>query len=151
MAWYAIIRNDIAELARAGVLGFKCFLIHPGIDEFSFVTETELREALPRVAQTDLPLLVHAELPGPIEESYKTLQGSDWTRYSTYLRSRPEEAERLAIRLMLALCREFAFRLHIVHLAAPDALPELCAARAEGLPVTVETCPHYLHFCAEEI
>src|SRR5262249_25161743 len=68
-----------------------------------------------------------------------------------YLRSRPEEAELMAIRLLLSLCREYRFRLHIVHLSASQALPELCAARADGLPVTVETCPHYLHFSAEDI
>jgi allantoinase len=76
---------------------------------------------------------------------------ADWSRYATYLQSRPEEAELEAIRLLLSLCRQYRFRLHIVHLSAGSALAELCAARAEGLPVSVETCPHYLHLCAEEI
>src|SRR5882762_3023236 len=142
---------DIQGLAAAGVLGFKCFLIHPGLDGFTMVTEPELRAALPEVVRTGLPLLVHAELPGPVEEATQRLQDADWSRYSTYLQSRPEEAELSAIRLLLALCREYQFRLHIVHLSASQALSELRAARAEGLPVSVETCPHYLHFCAEEI
>jgi allantoinase len=142
---------DIEGLAAAGVLGFKCFLIHPGLDGFTMVTEPELRAALPQVARTGLPLLVHAELPGPVEEATRLLQEADWSRYCTYLQSRPEEAELSAIRLLLSLCREFRFRLHIVHLAAGKALAGLGAARAEGLPVSVETCPHYLHFCAEEI
>jgi allantoinase len=142
---------DIEALAAAGVPGFKCFLIHPGIDGFTMVTEPELRAALPHVARTGLPLLVHAELSGPIEEAQLRLQTADWSRYSTYLQSRPEEAELAAIRLLLSLCRQYKFRLHIVHLSASSALAELCAARAEGLPVSVETCPHYLHFCAEEI
>jgi allantoinase len=79
------------------------------------------------------------------------LADADWSLYQTYLQSRPEEAELSAIRLLLSLCREFKFRLHIVHLSASKALPELCAARSEGLPVSVETCPHYLHLTAEAI
>src|SRR5882762_8339829 len=142
---------DIQGLAAAGVLGFKCFLIHPGLDGFTMVTEPELRAALPQVVRTGLPLLVHAELPGPVDEATRLLREADWSRYFTYLRSRPEEAELSAIQLLLSLCREFRFRLHIVHLSAGKALAALHAARAEGLPVSVETCPHYLHFCAEEI
>ena len=90
-------------------------------------------------------------LPGPVDQATQRLRDADWRRYSTHLQSRPEEAELAAIRLLLSLCREYKFRLHIVHLSASSALAELCAARAEGLPVSVETCPHYLHFCAEEI
>jgi allantoinase len=115
------------------------------------VTEHELRSALPQVARTGLPLLVHAELAGPIDRATDSLASADWSRYSTYLQSRPDEAELAAIHLMLSLCREYGFRLHIVHLSASHALPELRAARAEGLPVTVETCPHYLHLSAETI
>jgi allantoinase len=154
LAWGGVVSDnqaDLAALAAAGVPGFKCFLIHPGIDGFTMVTEPELREALPHVARSGLPLLVHAELPGPVEEATRHLRDADWSRYTTYLQSRPEAAELAAIRLLLSLCREYQFRLHIVHLSAADALRELSAARAEGLPVSVETCPHYLHFCAEEI
>jgi allantoinase len=133
------------------VPGFKCFLVNPGIDGFTMVTEQQLRSALPHVARTGLPLLVHAELPGPIDRATETLANADWSRYSTYLQSRPDEAELAAIRLMLNLCREYGFRLHIVHLSASLALPELRAARAEGLSVSVETCPHYLHLAAESI
>ena len=144
-------QNDIEALAASSVRGFKCFLVNPGIDGFTMVTEKQLRAALPRVARTGLPLLVHAELPGPIDLATKALATADWSYYSTYLRSRPDEAELAAIRLMLALCREYGFRLHIVHLSTSQALPELRAARDEGLPVTVETCPHYLHLSAETI
>lgn len=158
LAWGGLVSDNASDnqphieaLAAAGVPGFKCFLIHPGIDGFTMVTEPELRAMLPHVARTGLPLLVHAELPGPVDEATGRLQDADWSRYSTYLQSRPEEAELAAIRLLLSLCREYKFRLHIVHLSASQALVELCAARAEGLPVSVETCPHYLHFCAEEI
>jgi allantoinase len=154
LAWGGVVSNnqaDIEALAAAGVPGFKCFLIHPGIDGFTMVTEAELRAALPQVARTGLPLLVHAELPGPVDEATRRLRDANWSRYATYLQSRPEEAELAAIRLLLSLCREYKFRLHIVHLSASHALAELCAARAEGLPVSVETCPHYLYLCAEEI
>ena len=141
----------IADLAKAGVPGFKAFLINPGIDGFTMVNEEQLRAALPNVAKSGLPLLVHAELSGPIDEAGRELANADWRKYETYLRSRPDEAEIAAIELMLNLCREFGFRLHIVHLATSKAIELLRAAREEGLPVTVETCPHYLAFSAEEI
>lgn len=153
-AWGGVVQNnqpEIEALAQAGVLGFKCFLVHPGIEEFTMVEEQDLRLALPHVARTGLPLLVHAELPGPIDAATNRLRDAEWTRYSTYLQSRPDKAELAAIELMLSLCREYKFRLHIVHLATASALQMLQAARAEGLPVTVETCPHYLHLEAERI
>jgi len=153
-AWGSVVadnQRDIEKLAGAGVLGFKCFLIHPGIDGFTMVTESELRAALPHVARTGLPLLVHAELAGPIEAATAGLADADWKSYATYLQSRPDEAELSAIRLLLLLCGEYQFRLHVVHLATWQALDELRNARAEGLPVSVETCPHYLHFTAETI
>jgi allantoinase len=98
-----------------------------------------------------LPLLVHAELPAPIDSATAKLADADWSLFETYLQSRPEQAELSAIRLLLSACREYKFRLHIVHLSASKALPELRAARSEGLPVTVETSPHYLHLTAETI
>jgi len=154
MAWGGVVSDNqkhLEGLAVAGVPGFKCFLIHPGMDGFTMVNEQELRAALPHVAGTGLPLLVHAELPGPVEAATQRLAGADWSRYSTYLQSRPDEAEVSAIRLMISLCREVRFHLHIVHLATSQALEMLRAAKAEGLPVSVETCPHYLHFSSEKI
>ncbi len=152
--WGGVVNGnhaDIEPLASAGVLGFKCFLVHPGIDDFTMVDGADLRKALPHVARTGLPLLVHAELAGPVDAETARLSNADWRSYSTYLQSRPDEAELSAIRMMLSLSREYAFRLHIVHLASALALPELQAARADGLAVTVETCPHYLHLEAETI
>src|SRR5215475_1954991 len=102
-AWGGVVSNnqrEIEPLASAGVLGFKCFLVHPGIDGFSMVTEPELRAALPYLARTGLPLLVHAELPGAIERATAALAGGDWTRYGVYLRSRPDEAELCAIQML---------------------------------------------------
>ena len=144
---------DILPLASAGVLGYKCFLVHPGIDGFTMVNREQLEAAMPRVAESGLPLLVHAELPDPVDEATTRLERShcNWKQYSSYLASRPDAAEVAAIRLMIELCRKYRCRVHIVHLSTVEALPDLRAARAEGLPITVETCPHYLHFCAEEI
>lgn len=154
LAWGGVVADnahDIEPLAHAGVAGFKCFLIHPGVDSFTMVTEEQLRAALPALARTGLPLLVHAELPGPIDAATRNLSRADWSLYQTHLKSRPPEAELTAIQLMLSLCREYQFALHIVHLSSSLALPQLRGARLEGLPVTVETCPHYLHLTAETI
>ena len=153
-AWGGVVadnQRDIETLAGAGVLGFKCFLIDAGIDGFTMVSERELRAALPHVARTGLPLLVHAELGGSVDAATAALGGADWKSHATYLGSRPDEAELAAIRLLISLCRECRFRLHIVHLSTCEGLPMLRAARAEGLPVSVETCPHYLHLAAETI
>ncbi|HEY5329495.1 MAG TPA: allantoinase AllB [Acidobacteriaceae bacterium] len=144
---------EIEPLALAGVPGFKCFLIYPGCDGFTSIDRANLERALPHIARTGLPLLVHAELAGPIDAAVAQLNASnaDWRKYATYLASRPDEAELQAIEMLLELCRTYRFRLHIVHLASAKALQMLTEAKLEGLPVTVETCPHYLHCAAEEI
>lgn len=108
------------------------------------VEEEDLREAMPIIARTGLPLLVHAELPTYLREP----AGNS---YPGYLASRPHESEVEAVRLLIRLCREYRCHVHIVHLSSAEALPDIGAARAEGLPLTVETCPHYLCLSAEEI
>jgi allantoinase len=138
----------IEPLADAGVLGFKAFLCHSGIDEFPNVTEPDLRAAMPILARRGLPLLVHAEL---VPASSAPMSASEPRRYAAWLASRPASFEVDAIALLIRLCREFRCHVHIVHLAASEALPMIAKARAEGLPLTVETCPHYLTFAAEEI
>jgi len=155
-AWGGAVADNqahILPLARAGVRGYKCFLIYPGCDGFTMIDREQLERSLPAIAESGLPLLVHAELAEPIETATTALnaRSADWRNYATYLASRPDEAEVQAIRMMIALCRKYRFRLHIVHLATAQALPDIRAARAEGLPITVETCPHYLHFAAEDI
>jgi allantoinase len=144
-------QQHILPLARAGVPGYKCFLVYPGCDGFTMIDQQQLEATLPHIAESGLPLLVHAELQGPIDQAMDRLQDADWRHYATYLASRPDAAELEAIRLMIRLCRQYRFRLHIVHLSTATALDDLRAARSEGLPITVETCPHYLHFAAEEI
>ncbi len=144
---------SLEPLASAGVAGFKCFLIYPGCDGFTAIDAANLELAIPHIARTGLPLLVHAELAAPIDAAFSKLErdGADWRRYATHLASRPDAAELQAIDMLLELCRRYRFRLHIVHLSTALALPILAAAKAEGLPVTVETCPHYLHCAAEQI
>jgi allantoinase len=153
-AWGGLVADNlgqIAALASVGVSGFKCFLIHPGIDEFTMVNEDQLRAALPKLKKTGLPLLVHAELPGPVASATEGLMQADWRVYETYLRSRPDEAELAAIELLIRLCEESGCRIHVVHLSTAKSLAMLRDAKRRGLPITVETCPHYLHLCSEEI
>jgi len=154
--WGGVVPGNVCELeplARAGVLGFKCFLCPSGVEEFAHVTAQDLREALPVVTKLGLPLLAHAELPELLQDPAASPDGAprDPRRYATWLDSRPPASERAAIDLLLGLALEFRARLHIVHLASADALPALRAARAAGVAVTVETCPHYLTFAAVEI
>ena len=151
-------QRDLEPLALSGVAGFKSFLIYPGCDGFTAIDKQNLIRAIPHIARTGLPLLVHAELDPSINAAVAHLNATnaDWTQYSTYLASRPDEAELDAIEMLLQLSREALdrgqpFRLHIVHLSTAQALPLIAAAKREGLPVTVETCPHFLHLTAETI
>ncbi len=140
--------GSLEGLIEGGVSGFKCFLIHSGIDDFPAVKEEDLRLAMPILQKHGLPLLVHAELCGDDH-------GADFSdrpsSYKAFLASRPRCWENDAIALMLRLCRQYRCSVHIVHLSSSDALPLVRQAKAEGLPFTVETCPHYLTFAAEEI
>ncbi|HYE86757.1 MAG TPA: allantoinase AllB [Vicinamibacterales bacterium] len=140
--------GDLAWLADAGALGFKCFLSPSGVDEFEHVGEGDLLKAMPLVASLGLPLLAHAEWPALLQPPDPA---ADPRRYSTWLRTRPPAAEHEAIDRLIALSENTGAHVHIVHLASADALPRLIAARARGVPISVETCPHYLTFFAEEI
>ncbi|MEP6819043.1 MAG: allantoinase AllB [bacterium] len=163
--------GELAPLAAAGVVGFKCFLIHSGVDEFPNVTEEDLRTALPELSRLGALLIVHAEVPGPISRtgipacpSEAAATANDTgvlpispdrdvrpTEYATFLASRPRAAEDEAVALMMKLSREFGTRVHIVHHSSADSLSLLREAKAAGLKITAETCPHYLTFAAEEI
>jgi allantoinase len=144
---------EIEALVDAGVRGFKCFLVPSGVDEFPPVGERDLREALPMLARRGAPLLVHAESPDVINRSCDStyLAADPDTSYSAYLATRPPEAEVEAIRLMIRLAREFRTPVHIVHVAAAEAVDEIARAQSDGVAITAETCPHYLSFAAEEI
>lgn len=152
--WGGVVPGNVSELAPLvgrGVRGFKCFLIHSGVDEFPNVTEADLRIAMPELARLNSVLLVHAELEGAVNAAGAALAGHDPCAYNTFLLSRPREAEDAAIALMINLCRETGARVHIVHHSSSNSLDLLREARSEGLPITVETCPHYLTFTAEDI
>ncbi len=144
-------QRELAGLVADGVRGFKCFLVDSGVAEFGWVGESELAPAMQILARLNVPLLVHAELAGPIDAASVGLAGADPRQYATYLASRPPAAEEQAIALVTRLCRATNARTHIVHHSAASALPLLRDARAAGLPLTAETCPHYLHFTAEAI
>lgn len=151
--WGGVVPGNVDHLGPlldAGVLGFKCFLVPSGVDEFAHVDESDLRLAMPVLAARDAVLLAHAERPGPIARAVGAATG-DPRRYATWLASRPQAAELEAIELLLALSRETGCRVHIVHLAAAAALSALKTARERGATISVETCPHYLTFAAEEI
>lgn len=136
----------IAALIDNGVCGMKAFLCNSGLDEFPAATEHDLRQVLPSLADRRVPLLVHAEF-----QATPAATPTDCTSYRQYEASRPRAWERAAIELLVRLCREYDAPIHIVHLADSDSLDVIQAARQEGLPLTVETCPHYLHFSAEMI
>jgi allantoinase len=139
--------SEIDALCDAGVRAFKCFLSPSGVDEFRNVTEGDLRIALPILARRGVPLMVHAELPSLLLEGPALRSRS----YAGYLASRPPEAEVEAIRLLVQLVDEFGAAVHIVHLSSGKSVPLLREARARNLPISAETCPHYLTFAAEEI
>jgi allantoinase len=152
--WGGVVPGNAAELdgmVKDGVRGFKCFLIDSGVEEFGFVREPDLATAMPILATLGVPLLVHAEVAGPVEKAVLELGDADPHAYATWLRSRPPEAEDEAIALVTRLCRATHARTHIVHHSAAGSLPRIASARAEGLPLTAETCPHYLHFTAERV
>jgi allantoinase len=150
--WGGVVPGNTQKLdtlLSGGALGLKAFLSHSGIDEFPNSGEEDLRKALLILKKHNKPLLVHCELekPHPAQEQLQKNPRS----YQAWLDSRPDEWEVQAIELLIRLCRETGARCHIVHLATKDALPAIRAAKNEGLPLTVETCTHYLFFDAEDI
>jgi allantoinase len=148
--WGGIVPGNAAEIApliAAGVLGFKAFLTHSGIDDFPNATEADLRHVMPLLARHNLPLLVHCEL----SEYNDDWKRGDTRSYQNYLASRPKSWEDEAIKLLIRLCAEYHCPVHIVHLSSADSLPAIAEAKAQGLPLTVETGQHYLFFNAEDI
>ena len=152
--WGGVIPSslgDLEELVEAGVLGVKSFTIDSGIDDFPPVKESHLRSAIRVLGDYGLPYLIHAELGQPAPQ--RAAIGSSYRRF---MESRPGQWENDAISLMIRLCQQardegIDARMHIVHLSSADALPLIAAARAQGLSLTAESCPHYLTLCAEEI
>ena len=145
---------ELEKMARRGMLGAKCFLCHSGIDDFPASREEDLRAAMPVLRDADIPLLVHAELELATTRAgarVPSCDSGDPAEYASYLASRPNAFEDEAIEMVIRLCRETRCRVHVVHLSSGTALPMIRAAKDEGLPFTVETCPHYLCLTAEEV
>ena len=141
-------KNDLEPLMQAGVLGIKCFLVHSGIDEFPNVSEKEMNEAMPIIAKYNIPLLAHCEI---FENEVVNELSKYPTSYKHYLSSRPKQWENDAVDLMIKLCRKHHCATHIVHVSSCEALTSILKAKKEGLPLTAETCAHYLYFNAEDI
>ena len=140
--------HDLEELIQAGVLGIKCFLTHSGIDEFPNVTEKDLELAMPILAKNKIPLLAHCEM---YNEEIQCDFENHPTSYQHYLLSRPKKWENDAIAMMIRLCRKHQCSIHIVHVSSAEALDMIDKAKHEGLPITAETCAHYIYFNAENI
>lgn len=138
--------GDLSALATEGALGAKAFLCHSGIDDFPKADEATLRAAMPRMKDAAIPLLAHAELE--LDAHPAT---TDPRKYDAWLGARPPEWEDAAIAMLIELCRETRCPVHVVHLSSAGALPMIEAAKSEGLPLTVETCPHYLCLRAEDV
>ncbi|CAA9252389.1 MAG: Allantoinase [uncultured Arthrobacter sp.] len=138
---------DLRALHEEGVFGFKCFLLHSGVDEFPPLEADELEKDLAELAGFDALMIVHAEDARTIEEAPR----AGGSRYDRFLASRPRRAENLAIAAVIERARSTGARAHILHLSSSDALPLIAAARHDGVRLTVETCPHYLTLHAEEI
>ncbi|MGY1663532.1 allantoinase AllB [Geodermatophilus sp. SYSU D00705] len=139
--------DQLRPLHEAGVAGFKCFLLDSGVPEFPPLDDAGLRAALAELARLDGLLIVHAEDADVIAAAPPPRGPS----YAAFLASRPEAAEETAVAGLVAAARDTGARAHVVHLADAGALPLLRRARADGVRITVETCPHYLTFAAEEV
>lgn len=137
---------EIVKMIGSGVKAFKAFLIDSGIPEFPAVSADQLDHVMPILADHGIPLLVHAEIDCGAPPA-----AEDRASYRGYLESRPQRWETEAVRQMIALARKHRCRIHIVHLSASDALPLIEDAKARGIPITAETCPHYLTLFSEEI
>jgi allantoinase len=145
--WGGAVPGNAAEFAGlldAGVVGFKCFLIDSGLPEFPPLSREEFRSAMAALADSGAPMLVHAEDPSQVTEP-------NGPSYDAFVASRPTVAERRAIETVIAAAAFSGARAHIVHLAAADCAALIASARAAGIALTAETCPHYLFFAAEEV
>jgi allantoinase len=148
--WGGSIPGNVADLQPLhdeGVFGFKCFLLHSGVDEFPATPEADLRSALTELARLGALMIVHAEDPETIAQSPAPASRN----YDDFLNSRPKEAENIAITTLIKHASETGTRVHVLHLSSADAVPLIAKARTDGIAITAETCPHYLSLSAEEI
>ncbi len=139
--------DSFHQLLVGGVFGVKTFLCDSGLPEFPASGESELRSVLPFLKEVGVPLLVHAELVDP--KSAQTI--TDERSYQQYLDSRPDLWETSAIEMLVRLCDEFRAPIHVVHVATQQAAKTIEKSQANGLPISFETCPHYLYFRSEKV
>jgi allantoinase len=139
--------GSLRGLHDAGVFGFKCFTLPSGVDEFGALDPDHLAVAMREIAAFDGILLAHAEDAATIAAA----PGVSGRRYADFERSRPPTAECRAIELLVRLARETGARVHVVHLSSGEAVSLVAAARADGIRLTAETCPHYLTLDAADI
>lgn len=139
--------GTLQELHEAGAFGFKAFLAPSGVPEFGHLDTSQLEAAMREIAAFGGLLLVHAEDPAVLDAH----ENAGGVSYADYLGSRPPEAELASIEKVIAGVRATGCRSHILHLSSAAALPAIRSAKAEGLPLTVETCPHYLALASEGI
>jgi allantoinase len=137
----------LRALHEAGVVGFKCFLLDSGVPEFPPLDDAGLALAMDTIAGFGGLLIAHAEDPGVIDAA----PHAHGRRYADFVASRPQAAESVAVQTLLAQTRRTGCRTHVVHVSGAASLPLIRAAKAEGLPVTAETCPHYLTLRAEDV
>ncbi|WP_254359464.1 allantoinase AllB [Microbacterium hominis] len=152
--WGGAVPENLGQLAplhEAGVYGFKCFLAPSGVDEFGHLDRTQLAAAMEEIAAIGSRLIVHAEDPALLHEPPAESHGALGRGYDAFLASRPPASEASAIEAVIAEARRTGARAHILHLSDAGSLPVIRAAKAEGVALTVETCPHYLTIVAEEI
>jgi allantoinase len=148
--WGGAVPGNLGALAglhAAGVFGFKAFLTDSGVPEFPPLAPAGLGAVVRQTAALGALLIVHAEDPAVLAKAPPPAGRS----YPGFLSSRPPEAEDAAIAGLLGAARRHRARVHILHLASASALPLIAAAKAAGVAVTAETCPHYLTFCAGEV
>jgi allantoinase len=138
---------DLRPLHDAGVFGFKCFLLDSGVEEFPQLSPGELADAMREIAGFGGLLIVHAEDPGLIGSA----PPATGRGYAGFLASRPRAAENAAVENLIALAARLRTRVHVLHLSSADALPLIAAAKREGVPLTAESCPHYLTLSAEDV
>ncbi|HKU12698.1 MAG TPA: allantoinase AllB [Sinomonas sp.] len=139
--------GDLRALHDEGVFGFKCFLLHSGVDEFPHLDVDELEKDLAEIASFDGLMIVHAEDSRAIDHA----PNPEGDVYESFLHSRPRGAENVAIAEVIERARWTGARAHILHLSSSDALAMIATAKRDGVKLTVETCPHYLTLLAEEI
>jgi allantoinase len=139
-------QNELIKMVNDGCFGFKAFMCESGVAEFQYSKDEDLEIAMNILKDLDVPLLIHAEVELPHSH-----HDDDHSQYETYLKSRPNEWEDEAIKRLIKLIEKTGCRAHIVHLSSASALSLIEAAKQKGLPLTVETCPHYLSITSEEI